>query len=51
MASTKPEIDAALTDWIRAQSMFFVATAPLAGDGHAVTRNATSLDGLPAVRR
>ena len=34
MASTKPEIDAALTDWIRGQSMFFVATAPLAGDGH-----------------
>jgi hypothetical protein len=28
------EIDGALQAWIERQSMFFVATAPLAGDGH-----------------
>lgn len=28
------EIDDKLRDWIAAQSLFFVATAPLAGDGH-----------------
>jgi hypothetical protein len=27
-------IDAALAEWIRAQHLFFVASAPLAGDGH-----------------
>lgn len=34
MASTFAEIDERLEDWIAAQSMFFVATAPLAADGH-----------------
>lgn len=30
-------IDAALESWIRAQPLFFVATAPLAADGHVNT--------------
>ena len=34
MASTKQEIDAGLREWIAAQTMFFVGTAPLSGDGH-----------------
>ncbi len=34
MARTYDEIDDRLAAWIAAQPMFFVATAPLAGDGH-----------------
>jgi hypothetical protein len=34
MAKTYPEIDEALTQFIQAQSVFFVATAPLAAGGH-----------------
>src|SRR3954452_20618318 len=34
MARTYDEIDARLADWIAAQPLFFVATAPLAQDGH-----------------
>jgi hypothetical protein len=34
MARTHEEIDRPLRDWIARQPMFFVATAPLAGDGH-----------------
>ena len=34
MASTLEEIDPALERWIGRQQMFFVGTAPLAGDGH-----------------
>lgn len=34
MGKTYPEIDARLRAWIAAQPMFFVATAPLSGDGH-----------------
>lgn len=34
MGKTYDEIDARLAGWIRAQRLFFVATAPLAGDGH-----------------
>lgn len=34
MAKTHPDIDAEMADWIRAQPLFFVASAPLAGDGH-----------------
>jgi len=34
MAKQFPEIDAALAEWIRAQRMFFVASAPLAASGH-----------------
>jgi hypothetical protein len=34
MAKVYPEIDATLAAWIRSQHLFFVATAPLAGDGH-----------------
>src|ERR687886_550013 len=34
MARTYEEIDARLADWIAAQPLFFVGTAPLAADGH-----------------
>jgi len=34
MAKQFDGIDAALAEWIRAQHLFFVASAPLAGDGH-----------------
>ncbi len=34
MGQLHPEIDAALAEWLRRQRVFFVATAPLAGDGH-----------------
>src|ERR671921_2262544 len=34
MARTYDEIDARLADWIAAQPLFFVATAPLGADGH-----------------
>jgi hypothetical protein len=34
VARTFDEIDAAMADWIGRQPMFFVASAPLDGDGH-----------------
>jgi hypothetical protein len=34
MGKTLSEIDGALADWIAAQHVFFVATAPLSADGH-----------------
>ena len=34
MARTHERIDDHLRDWIARQPMFFVGTAPLAGDGH-----------------
>lgn len=34
MGKVYPVIDEQLADWVRAQKMFFVATAPLAADGH-----------------
>lgn len=34
MGKTSTEIDAHLAEFIRAQHIFFVATAPLSGDGH-----------------
>lgn len=34
MAATYGEIDEKLRDWLLAQPMFVVATAPLSGDGH-----------------
>src|SRR5689334_18762398 len=34
MARVYEEIDQRLSDWIARQPMFFVATAPLAADGH-----------------
>src|SRR5580704_8234611 len=34
MAKTYPELDEALTHFIQSQSVFFVATAPLAPTGH-----------------
>lgn len=34
MGKVLPEIDDALAAWIRGQRVFFVATAPLAGEGH-----------------
>jgi hypothetical protein len=34
MAKVLPEIDSELTAWIRAQPLFFVASAPLSGEGH-----------------
>ena len=38
-------IDGALADWIRAQHVFFVASAPLAGEGH-VNLSPKGLDSL-----
>src|SRR4051794_24399180 len=34
MATVFPEIDEKLRDWLLAQPLFFVGTAPLAADGH-----------------
>jgi len=34
MAKVLPQIDTELQGWIAAQPLFFVATAPLAGEGH-----------------
>src|SRR5215210_7124048 len=34
MARTYEQIDDTMREWIARQPMFFVATAPLAGDGH-----------------
>jgi hypothetical protein len=34
MAKVHPQIDADLAAWLAAQPLFFVATAPLSGDGH-----------------
>src|SRR5580698_5066105 len=34
MATVYPEIDQKLRDWLMAQPVFFVGTAPLAADGH-----------------
>lgn len=34
MGRTRVEIDDTLAEWIAAQPVFFVGTAPLAGDGH-----------------
>ena len=34
MAKVYPALDERLQSWIRAQHLFFVATAPLSGDGH-----------------
>ena len=34
MAKTYPEIDPDMAAWIRAQPLFFVASAPLSADGH-----------------
>jgi hypothetical protein len=48
MASVYDEIDAKLRVWIAAQAMYFVATAPLAGDGH-VNVSPKGMDGTFAV--
>ena len=34
MGKIHAEIDERLADWLESQHLFFVATAPLAGDGH-----------------
>lgn len=34
MAKVLPQIDKELADWIAAQPLFFVASAPLSGEGH-----------------
>lgn len=34
MAKVLPEIDPSLAEWIAAQPLYFVASAPLSGDGH-----------------
>ena len=34
MSSLRPEIDSDLAVWLETQPVFFVATAPLSGDGH-----------------
>lgn len=33
MGKVYPQIDAALAEWIQRQHLFFVATAPLSGEG------------------
>ncbi len=48
MAKQYDEIDDRLRVWIAAQPMFFVATAPLAGDGH-VNVSPKGMDGTFAV--
>lgn len=46
MAATLDAIDDRLARWIAAQPMFFVATAPLAADGHVT--GTVHLPGDPA---
>ena len=48
MAKQYDEIDDRLRAWIAAQPMFFVATAPLAADGH-VNVSPKGMDGTFAV--
>lgn len=48
MSKVHDGIDERLADWIRAQPMYFVGTAPLAGDGH-VNLSPKGLDGTFAV--
>lgn len=48
MSKVHDGIDDRLADWIRAQPMYFVATAPLAGDGH-VNISPKGVDGTFAV--
>ncbi|HEY7009491.1 MAG TPA: pyridoxamine 5'-phosphate oxidase family protein [Jatrophihabitantaceae bacterium] len=48
MAKRYDEIDDRLRDWLLAQPVFFVATAPLAGDGH-VNVSPKGMDGTFAV--
>jgi hypothetical protein len=48
VAAVYPEIDDKLRGWITAQPMFFVATAPLAADGH-VNVSPKGMDGTFAV--
>jgi len=45
MATEYPEIDERMRQWIERQKLFFVATAPLAEDGH-VNCSPKGLDGL-----
>ncbi len=45
MAKVLPDIDNALADWIAAQPLFFVASAPLSGEGH-VNLSPRGLDSL-----
>jgi hypothetical protein len=52
MANVFDGIDDQLRGWIARQRLFFVGTAPLAGDGHvnvSPKRHAKSIDGLPAL--
>jgi hypothetical protein len=65
MANLFDGIDDQLRGWIARQRLFFVGTAPLAGDGHVNVspkgpieslslvreKNAKSIDGLPALER
>ena len=37
MSKTRENIDNDMAEWIRRQKIFFVATAPLAADGHVNT--------------
>jgi hypothetical protein len=46
MGKSYDSIDANVSKFIRAQKMFFVATAPLADDGKIYRK---SIDGLPGV--
>jgi hypothetical protein len=45
MAKVLPEIDKELAEWIAAQPLFFVASAPLSGEGH-VNLSPRGLDSL-----
>jgi hypothetical protein len=48
MATVFPEIDQKLRDWLLAQPVFFVGTAPLSADGH-VNLSPKGMDGTFAV--
>jgi hypothetical protein len=48
MATVFPEIDRKLREWLLAQPVFFVGTAPLAADGH-VNLSPKGMDGTFAV--
>ena len=48
MGKVHDALDAPLVDWIRRQHLFFVATAPLAADGH-LNLSPKGLDGFAVI--
>ena len=48
MGKEYQEIDARMREWIARQKLFFVATAPLAGDG-LINCSPKGIDGLPGL--